>query len=354
MNNKCTVPFLGPFKFIIDKQSVSPCCNVRSSPIDPNNGILTEDVITLRKSILINERHEFCDKCWSITDKGGPSMRSRFSKHNKIDWSTISLDYMPYIVDLTFSNKCQMKCIYCGPHSSSLWESALDVTPQETKDSSLAIDILKKLTLSEIVVTGGEPMLDKNCIDFLLNLDFDPNRKIFFVTNLSYGNKIFDRLLDIINRHPNIILTCSIDDIGDNISRKYLNWELWDRNFRRLVDNLQTRKKLYPIAGVNAKITLSMFNYNKIGDIFRYVLSFRKQNLKGVTVALGSVGATELSSLNSIQVDKNYRVDLSTEDVELLNDYEKSLIKSINSMIENSKFNELQAKEAVVFFKKHL
>lgn len=354
MNNRCTVPFFGPFQFFVDRQTVTPCCNIRSSRIDDINGIITTDIVSLRKSMLANERHELCSKCWSISDSGGPSMRSRFSEHNTVDWTNLSVDQNPHKVELTFSNKCQMQCIYCGPQSSVLWENDLKTEHKGSKDITPILNILKNLTLKEIVVTGGEPMLDKNCIDFLLDLDFDPTRKIFFVTNLSYGNKTFDKLLDIIKRHPNIILTCSIDDIGENISRKYLNWDLWDRNFRRLVDNLQIRKESYPAASVNTKITLSMFNYKKIGDIFRYVLSFRKQNLKGVTVALGSVGATELSSLNSIQVDKNYRVDLSTEDVELLNDYEKSLIKSINSMIENSKFNELQAKEAVVFFKKHL
>lgn len=356
MSNRCTVPFFGPFQFFVDRQTVTPCCNIKSSTINNPNGILTDDIVSLRKSMIANERHEFCAKCWSITDNGGPSMRSRFSMHDKmhIDWNTMSIDHLPHKVELTFSNKCQMQCIYCGPQSSVLWENSLKTNHQGSKDITPIIDILNSLTLSEIVVTGGEPMLDENCIDFLLNLNFDPTRKIFFVTNLSYGNKTFDKLLDIIKRHPNIILTCSIDDIGDNISRKYLNWELWDRNFRRLVDNLQIRKESYPAASVNTKITLSMFNYNKIGNIFRYVLSFRKQNLKGVTVALGSVGATELASLNSTQVDRNYRVDLSVQDIDLLNYYEKSLINSINSMIKNSKFNESQAKESVIFFKRHL
>ena len=354
MNNRCTVPFFGPFQFFVDRQTVTPCCNIRSSEIDSTNGIITADIVSLRKSMLANERHELCAKCWSISDSGGPSMRSRFSEHNTVDWTTLSVDQNPHKVELTFSNKCQMQCIYCGPQSSVLWENTLETEHQGSKDITPILNILKNITLKEIVVTGGEPMLDENCIDFLLNLDFDPNRKIFFVTNLSYGNKTFNRLLDIINHHPNITIACSIDNIGDNVSRKYLNWELWDRNFRRLVDNLQIRRELYPTAIVSTKITLSMFNYNKISDIFRYVLSFRKQKLKGVTFALGSVGANELSSLNSIQVDKNYRVDLSTEDIELLNDYEKSLIKLINSMIENSKFNETQANEAVIFFKRHL
>ena len=356
MNNRCTVPFFGPFQFFVDRQTVTPCCNIRSSEIDSINGIITADIVSLRKAMLANERHDLCTKCWSITDSGGPSMRTRFSMHDKmhIDWNNMSIDCLPHKVELTFSNKCQMQCIYCGPQSSVLWENTLETKHQGSKDITPIIDILNNLTLSEIVVTGGEPMLDKNCIDFLLNLNFDPTRKIFFVTNLSYGNKTFDKLLDIIKRHPNITLTCSIDDIGNNISRKYLNWELWNRNFRKLVDNLQIRKESYPTASVYAKITLSMFNYNKIGDIFRYVLSFRKQDLKGVTVALGSVGATELASLNSAQVDRNYRVDLNTQDIEILNEYEKSLIKSINSMIENSEFNESQAKESVIFFKRHL
>jgi MoaA/NifB/PqqE/SkfB family radical SAM enzyme len=241
MNNRCTVPFFGPFKFVIDRQMVSPCCNVRSSIID-NCGILTEEVISLRQSILENKRHNLCDKCWSITDAGGPSMRNRFSTHNSVNWNNIHLDHMPNKVDLTFSNKCQMQCIYCGPHSSTLWENALGSIQEDMKNTQPILNILKGLSLKEIVVTGGEPMLDVNCVNFLLDLDFDSDRKIFFVTNLSYGKQTFDKLIDIINKHPNIVVTCSIDSVGDNISRKYLNWRLWDKNFKELVNSLQLRK----------------------------------------------------------------------------------------------------------------
>jgi MoaA/NifB/PqqE/SkfB family radical SAM enzyme len=356
MNNRCTVPFFGPFQFFVDRQTVTPCCNIKSSTINYPNGILTDDIVSLRKSMIANERHEFCAKCWSITDSGGPSMRSRFSMHDKmhIDWNNMSIDHLPHKVELTFSNKCQMQCIYCGPQSSVLWENSLETTHQGSKDIAPIIDILNSLTLSEIVVTGGEPMLDENCIDFLLNLNFDPTRKIFFVTNLSYGNKTFDKLLDIIKRHPNIVVTCSIDSVGDNISRKYLNWRLWDKNFKELVNNLQLRKEKYPSAAVVAKVTLNMFNYSKIGDVIRYILEFRKQNLSGVTIALGSVGSKELSSLNSIEIDKNYKVDINQEDFNLLNNYEKSLIDLVNNMIQNSSFNSKQAEQAVIFFNKHL
>jgi organic radical activating enzyme len=234
-----------------------------------------------------------------------------------------------------------------------MWEKELGIIHQGSKDVTPILDILKKMVLSDIVITGGEPMLDDDCINFLLDLDFNPARKINLVTNLSYGKHTFNKLLNIISKHPYIRITCSIDDIGDNISRKYLNWDLWDRNFKELVNNLQSRKQ-YLDAFVNAKITLNVFNYKKIGDIFRYVLSYRKQKLQRVTVAMGSVGSHELSSLNSIQIDKNYKVDISASDFNLLNRYEKSLIDSVNNMIQNSQFNKEQANKAVIFFTKHI
>ena len=354
MNNKCTIPFFGPFKFNIDKHTIAPCCIGRSSEIDPVGGILNKDVISVRKSILENVQHEYCDKCWSIEKHGGRSLRSRISKHKTIDWETIDIDMMPNSVQLAFSNKCQLQCIYCGPHSSILWEKELGTTHVGSKDIGSVIEILKKLKLTEVVVTGGEPMLDDNCIDFLLDLDFDIKRRIVISTNLSYGEKTFGRLLEIINKHPNIVISCSIDSIGNNISRKYLNWELWDRNFKQLAQNLQIRKTQYPTAGVYATITLNLFNYKNIGDIFRYVLFFRKQNLKGIIVDLGVVGSGELSSLNSINIDKEYKVDITDDDYKLLNQKEKLIINSINNMIQNSTYNYKQAESAKVFFKKHL
>lgn len=351
--NRCTIPFFGPFNFQIDQHSVSPCCNVNGSKLDAVNGIFTDDVTSIRNSILANERHDLCSKCWSITDNGGQSMRTRYSKHDSIDWGSVTLDQLPNKVQLAFSNKCQMQCIYCNPISSVMWEKELGTIHQGSKDITPVLDLLKKMSLTDIVITGGEPMLNDDCINFLLDLDFDPTRKIILVTNLSYGKQTFDKLLNIINKHPNIRISCSIDDIGDNVSRKYLNWELWDTNFKDLVNKLQSRKK-FSDAFIDARVTLNAFNYKKIGDIFRYVLDFRKQGLQRVTVVMGSVGGDELASLNSIKVDKNYKVDIGASDFNLLNRYEKSLIDSVNNMIQNSQFNKEQADRATVFFTKHI
>jgi hypothetical protein len=189
-------------------------------------------------------------------------------------------------------------------------------------------------------------------LQYVRNNDYDT----YYGMTLTEGDNDvpkWDKITHFLNKHPNIILTCSIDDIGNNISRKYLNWDLWDKNFKELVNNLQHRRVLYPQSSVCAKITLNLFNYKKIEDIFRYVLSFRKQNLKGVTISMGSVGSEELSSLNSIQIDKDYRINLSFDDTNLLTSQEKLLIKSVNDMIQNAKFNKEQSEKAVAFFKKH-
>jgi wyosine [tRNA(Phe)-imidazoG37] synthetase (radical SAM superfamily) len=192
-------------------------------------------------------------------------------------------------------------------------------------------------------VSGGEPMLDDNCINFLENLPFDPTRKLSIITNLSYGNSVLNKLLKIIKKHPTIKIYVSLDAIGENLSRKYLNWDLWKSNFDVLINELYTRRQLYPGALINIKPTINSLTYNKTQEIVDFVLQHKKLGNTGLTFRFGTPFRHEMTSMWSADIDKSAKILLSETDMQILSDVEKQHITMFNNMIENAVTDQVLA-----------
>lgn len=334
-DNRCSIPFTGYAHVMLDKNTVSPCCKVRQSPI-LNGNLITRDAIEIRTAIKENKRHSLCSECWMVEDNGGPSFRIRNSQ--KIDFDSVEINQPYNKVILVFSNKCQMMCAYCGPAFSSMWENKKGIIPIITGTDNIE-KILSNNTFKDISVSGGEPMLDDNCVRFLMDLEFDPSRIISMVTNLSYGPAVFHKLIKIIEKHPTIHVGCSIDAIGNNISRKYLNWELWNINFNSLADNLQERLIRYPDTTIYTKSTVGLLNYMNIQGVIEYVLNFRLRGYKGITFDINPLSDNSVTSLSSGNIDNNVRVLLDKRYLDILMPKERMLIRMTNALLDNVVYN---------------
>lgn len=334
-DNRCSLPFTGHFQLNVDRNMVSPCCKVRASAVIDGN-LVTADAIEIRKYIVENKQHPLCSECWKVEENGGPSFRTRYSSHNKINWKTVDVYSQPKKIIFIFSNKCQMMCIYCGPDASSMWEMHKGIIPIRQVHDKLNIDLDG---LDGISISGGEPLLEDKCIDFLMNLEFRKNRDISLVTNLSYGPATLRKLLQIIERHPNISIGCSIDAIGENVSRKYLNWELWNSNFHNLVQQLQERLPSYPKASVYTKSTLGILNYKDIQGVVEYILGFRKSGNTGITFDINPLTSDSVTSLGSASIDNSRQIILDSNMAALLTGKEANLIYLTNKMIQDSVYD---------------
>ena len=124
MDNRCTVPFDGYTQIFLEKGTVTSCCKIRHQSFEKSSSLLTQSTIELRQSIVKNERNIQCQSCWKIDDSGGPSLRRRASTHfaKTIDWDNLDIYQQPKKIEISFSNKCQLMCAYCGPNSSSMWQ----------------------------------------------------------------------------------------------------------------------------------------------------------------------------------------------------------------------------------------
>jgi len=361
-DNRCTIPFTGVPQLHLYNNTISPCCKVVSSSLEKGMGALTPQFIELRRAIINNERSPLCSACWKIDDLNGLSFRKKYSHHlqNPLDWDNLDINAQPTGIEIAFSNKCQLMCVYCSPTVSSMWEGEQErfikfIRPADKVKEKLDINEILDINLLKIVqVTGGEPMLEDKCIEFLLNLPPDNKRQMSLVTNLSYGKAVFEKLESIIDRHKNIYILCSLDAVGENVTRKYLNWDLWDKNFRQLVNVLQERRKLYPNLVIMVKHTLNIMNYMNATDIIEYVLSFRKQGLYGVTFDINPIAYNQMTSMSSGKIDREAKIVLNTEDVRLLNPRELSLITQHNVYLDNVELDPDLEKRTNEFLKEYL
>jgi uncharacterized radical SAM superfamily Fe-S cluster-containing enzyme len=362
MDNRCTLPFDGHIQVFLQKGTVAGCCKIKHQSFDNDRGLVTDNIVELRRDIINNKRNSQCQECWRIDDIGGPSLRARASTHfrQSINWDLLDPLQQPNKIEISFSNKCQMMCAYCSPQVSSMWQDNIkDFTqfkiPATSFDSHYKLnDLVDVDSLQSIQITGGEPMLSDECINFLMNLKFVSTRQITIITNLSYGQATLEKLLSIINRHPNLIVYASIDAIGTNISRKYFNWDLWNSNFCVLADNLQERKKQFPGVYLMTKSTLGLLNYRDLQKIIEYVLSFRIKNYQGITFDINPLEEHELTSLQSGEIDKTVKIELSSDITTLLSEREKILINKTNDMIKNSNINVELAQRTKQFLTKYI
>lgn len=169
----------------------------------------------------------------------------------------------PTMVELYFSNKCNMSCIYCDSSLSSLWvaenrihgdRGTLTVARADELTSTYDIRLEKfwawfkenYKTIKLLHVLGGEPFYQDETdqmIDFLLESDVTPGTTIKFFSNLKVNDVKFKRLISKMKRlvdekHMDVGITASLDAWGpeQEYVRSGLVLKQWEENFDYMVN----------------------------------------------------------------------------------------------------------------------
>ena len=199
-----------------------------------------------------------CDQCYANEKNNTPSSRSFYNTYD----DTPSKD-LPTMVDLDFSNFCNLKCLMCNPGRSSEW--AKDRGDPDNGIKSISMDLIDDLAsisdnIEQMTIQGGEPSIMKEfeyyfeCLDkknILCNIDLQ------VITNATNVNTKFYRLLE---RFKSVRLSVSIDAFG-----KANNYIRWPSNFVQIEKNLIKMSELknnVKVEILNSLNVLSMFNYH--------------------------------------------------------------------------------------------
>lgn len=213
--------------------------------LEANPGQLfnTESIVNDRRLMLQNIRNLNCEQnCWPAEDKG--SVSPRLFRNGDLKTHT-DLYQSPEFFDLTINSDCNLSCSYCCKEFSSSWRRDIakngpykitglsdryELTPmdqiiQQLSQSEVKSNRNYQLLLNELrivapslktlYVTGGEPLLDNNLIDTLVDIPFDSDINLNLFSGLGMSESRFNNLLDkmsiLSNKYKNFQLKISAE-----------------------------------------------------------------------------------------------------------------------------------------------
>lgn len=227
----------------------------------------TNNKIAARKKMLAGEWPGYgCEYCKNIEISGGISDRNIVN--NQLEYlptqceTQDSLYTTPKILEVYFSNKCNMKCTYCNSSLSSLWQKELEKFNLHDHNKKHILntknfETVKKIfwiwlqenykKIREYRILGGEPFFQS---EFQDNLDFFEKNdcrhlKVVVFTNLKISK---NNLIKNLNKIKNIIenkkvdyfeIVISVDCYGpaQEYIRTGFDQDSFDNNMETIVNN---------------------------------------------------------------------------------------------------------------------
>jgi organic radical activating enzyme len=252
-----------------------------------------------------------CEYCKQIESAGGQS--DRLTSNNmsgtypplELDHDLTATTVTPRILEVYFNNTCNLKCLYCGPTFSSLWESEnnkfgahtvggvpiIKVKPQKSQniDSNREkiFEWLKHNSgqLTTFNILGGEPLYQKELDQVLDLFESYPAPELtlqFFTnlnTNLSHLQKTVIKIFKLIKNRKirKVEITASLDCWGpeQEYVRFPLDLRVWEENFNFLLTQkwltLIVSSTLTPLTIKTFPDLLAKINtWNETREVYHY------------------------------------------------------------------------------------
>jgi pyruvate-formate lyase-activating enzyme len=272
-----------------------------------------------RALMLDGKRPKECDYCWKIEDLNKDYISDRhykttdtwaWDRFEEIAESKAADNVYPSYLEVSLSNACNFKCVYCSPEISSKWleeiqqfgpypisRGAHDLNwlkqverfPYKHSDHNPYIeafwkwfpDAIKQLKVFRI--TGGEPLMSKDLwgiFDYITE-NPQPNMDLAINTNLCVEKKLIDKFIEkieAIKKSVNeVIIFTSLESTGAQAeyARFGLNYDTWLENTERVLD---TKTNVAIMTTINI-LSLPTFN-DFIDTIIRLRAKHNNDNRK--------------------------------------------------------------------------
>lgn len=247
----------------------------------------------VRKYMIEDLRHPSCKKCWEIEDEGQTSWREWFNEsfNNTADqdyWikkceSDGSIDSAEFLyLDITFGNRCNLKCVMCNGYNSTLFLKEQYDTNQISKGEYKNLikldwfeddECFEKLyqhvkNVQRIHVLGGEPLIieHQGFLKKIIDLGLSKNIILSYNSNLT---KTPSEILECWQEFKQVYLCVSVDAYGklNEFIRYPMSWEKLNRNLE-VVDKAAEK---YKNIVIQIHATVSALNCGSMVDLINWV-----------------------------------------------------------------------------------
>lgn len=253
--------------FYLHQNRVASCCRATGDILQPTDTLDQYLAKWHQESLQLEAGNLLpgCEHCWQQEKQGKISYRN--GAHTR-----------QHVIELYLSNLCNQMCSYCSPKFSSTWQTSIDQRGMFKNISTSAVANLQAGVpniqinhwISQISqhiqslpdnnvsinLLGGEPLMQKQGLQILLQLNSPKIQKLSLNTNL---NPPTDKFLKWIIKnidHDKLFFTVSIDASPD--------WNHWPRakfNKRKFLKNLDLLKRSNITSNFNSIISvLSIFD----------------------------------------------------------------------------------------------
>lgn len=253
-----------------------------------------------------------CEYCKNIESVGGQSDRLTslqlpgMDNPVELEIDPTATSVTPSVLEVYFDNTCNLKCLYCTPFFSSLWEAENNRFGKFFVDGELigATKIIKKSEnleankqkifdwldknihkLSRFNVVGGEPLYQdelENLLD-VLERSPAPNLTLHIITNLNVKitrlARVLSRVKSLVdsNHIKNFEITASLDCWGkpQEYVRFPLDLERWEQNLVYVLNQhwitLVISSTVTPLTIKTLPDLLKRINsWNKVRPVYHY------------------------------------------------------------------------------------
>lgn len=275
--------------------------------LDKNPGQLFNIPINVveRQQMLNNQRNSSCEQnCWAAEDRNAISPRLYQGGTKRTHTKVVTT---PEIIDLTIGGDCNLTCSYCCKEFSNAWRRDIikngdyvitgatddrfignskdrllvNQKQSELKQSSnykkLLGEIEKSLPdLKELVVTGGEPLLDNYLIETLSNFNIPETTEVSIYTGLGISSTRFEKMLERLKSIPKLKLIISAETTHEflEFNRYGIKWD----EFVHKVEMIKQHQIDYVFQATLSNLTL--FGFSKFYKTFgneRTIVTFAYQ-----------------------------------------------------------------------------
>jgi sulfatase maturation enzyme AslB (radical SAM superfamily) len=213
-----------------------------------------EEIIQQRKDIRSGIKNKACSICWEDQEQGAQSFRQSLGQNHFHPLSTLDTVKVPEILEIKFSNICNLKCVFCSSKCSSLWEK-VDPFPAKNMGRYYGDSLNRKLIqyiknnykdIKRIQLFGGEPLLTNEfdeIFDLILNAPSHwPKKIISFSTNMFYPKKnrpsIETKIGRVLDQGHKLHMRFSMDGVGEQCEyqRTNLAWPHFEENLNSFLE----------------------------------------------------------------------------------------------------------------------